>query len=116
MPKIEKFSNYVDELMNENTRVKECVRQFDKSICKKANKTEIQYMREELDRVFITKDKWENFTQDYAQIGKRFDKENNKILGKFTSFRDDFILEVNDTCEELLSDKFIKYDKVCKDF
>ena len=45
VPRIEKFSNMVDDLLNDNEKVKEITRKFDETICKKANKSEVQIMK-----------------------------------------------------------------------
>ena len=45
VPKIEEFSNMVHGLFNDNEKVKEITRKFDETICKKANKSEIQILK-----------------------------------------------------------------------
>ena len=68
MPKLEKFSGDIDGLMADNTDVKECVRNFDDSICTKANKVDIKIMVEEFDRKFVNNDKLSSFIEEYDQM------------------------------------------------
>jgi hypothetical protein len=44
----------MDEFLKDNENVRECIIRFDKTICEKAQKSEILTMREKLEKSFIS--------------------------------------------------------------
>ena len=53
LPRVEAFSNMIDDLLSDNDQIREVVRKFDESISMKANKTEYQIMKGNLEKMFI---------------------------------------------------------------
>ena len=43
----------IDDLLDDNNKVKECIRRFDANICEKANKVDLKVIRSELEARFI---------------------------------------------------------------
>ena len=53
MPKLEAFSEKVDDFQNENMNVRECVISFDQSLSLKANKNDFSLFAENLKKEFL---------------------------------------------------------------
>ena len=54
IPKFESFGARIDEFLQDNEKVRECIIRFDKTICDKAQKSELLTMREKLEKSFIS--------------------------------------------------------------
>jgi len=87
LPKVANFSDMIDQLLDDNNKVKECIRGFDANICKKANKVELRVIREELEARFIHIDKWKEVLIEFKNMDKRFEKENLKLDERFAKFK-----------------------------
>ena len=68
MPRLERFSTHVDDLLQDNDNVKECIRGFDKSISIKANKSDLKITRGELEERFIHNDKWIEVLKQFEEM------------------------------------------------
>jgi hypothetical protein len=58
MPKLESFSNQIDEFMKDNQLMRECIRRFDEDLSMKANKGELITIRTSLEKTFISMEQW----------------------------------------------------------
>ena len=53
IPKMENFANKIDEWTDNNRQVKECIYQFDQTICKKVNKCDLTVYKQDIQKEFI---------------------------------------------------------------
>ena len=50
---MENFANKIDEWTDNNRQVKECIYQFDQTICKKVNKCDLTVYKQDIQKEFI---------------------------------------------------------------
>jgi len=77
----------IKNLLNDNIEVKECIRAFDKTLCKKVNKPEIKILREEFEKRFIHTDKWTEVRVEFDLMLQRFINEKEKLHKQFADSR-----------------------------
>jgi len=87
LPRLESFSEEIDQLLDDNENVKECIRDFDKSISIKANKSQLKIMRGEFEERFIHNDKWIEVLKEFDEMENKFDRENDKLDVRFVEFK-----------------------------
>ena len=53
LPKVQEFSDHVDEWQEDNEDIKDCVAKFDMALSLKASKAELQVQKEDFERKFV---------------------------------------------------------------
>jgi hypothetical protein len=76
LPKIQKFSDKIDEYFQDNHLVREVVRGLDESISMKANKSEFIIIRGHLEKMFIPIEELERIEENYETLKKNIYYEN----------------------------------------
>jgi hypothetical protein len=116
IPKFEEFTGKIDEFMEENLRVRECIIRFDETICDKAQKSEIFTMRETLEKSFISLSKAEEINDRIDRVLDVIRAMDQQRSADLEVLKDDLELEFKGRIDGLLDDTFKKYDKVEKSF
>ena len=106
MPRLVEFSNMLDKLLTDNNDVKECIRAFDTTMCKKVNKPEMKVLREDLEKRFIHVDKWTDVQVQFDLMQMRFVNEKEKLQKQFTDSRNEEEQLIGIKCEELMKTRF----------
>lgn len=59
LPKLQKFSDAFDRYEEDNRGMKECIREFDKTLSIKANKASIHELKQEIGEEYILASTWD---------------------------------------------------------
>ena len=65
------FGEKVDEFMESNREIKECVRIFDETISQKSSKAELLILKEENDHKFVKVSTWEHIQEEFGKMQNR---------------------------------------------
>jgi len=73
-------------------------------------------IREELEKRFISVEKWDRVLKFIDDIKETFVQENKKLDLRFSAFKEEESKNVDKTVEGLLDGKFSKYEAVRQEF
>ena len=116
MPKIEKLSNNLDEYERQNTDTQECVKQLDRNLSLKCNKSGLTKLEGDLIKAMIPKAELpiiEKKMKDIRQITEDQDKNLRSIIEKYRKGIDEM---VHLSIERQVDERFEKYDRVAGSF
>ena len=65
LPKVQKFSDLMESHEADNIDMRQIIREFDKTISNKANKTQLTVLKSELFEAFISVEKLNQFEQEF---------------------------------------------------
>lgn len=116
MPKLEAFSDKVDDFQNENMNVRECVIAFDKSLSLKANKNDFSMFAENLKKEFLPIKYLSTLDEKIATVDEILKNDLLERQLKFDEFMRDTKLEFDQNMVRQFLEKFKKYEKVEKSF
>ena len=116
MPKIEDFSNKIDEFQISNENVRECIVNFDKSLCLKADKDGFRTFQKHLEGLFISKDLQEHIENQLSMNSHSFHEEYQKRTDDFENLKKKLTEHLHIHMMDEFLAKFEKYDKIEKEF
>ena len=116
LPKVQQFSDQVTDFMADNEDVKNCVRKFDEDISIKANKSSLIEMNEEIERRFIPLQRWDQVLDGFDDLRQHIKEKYKEMESHFEDFRKKEEQSLDILCEELLANKYSKYDHVLGEF
>ena len=68
VPKMEKFSDNIDNFTKDNERMRCCIQEFDVSMCTKATKASLELMRKDMETRFIHDDKLNDVMKEFHYV------------------------------------------------
>lgn len=87
LPKVQGFSDKLNEFLASNEEIKEVVRIFDKSISTKANKADVELFKKECESMYVNKANWLYQKAECDLVISNMISSGEELNRRFSEFR-----------------------------
>ena len=115
-PIMEECKDLMRTLRKENNEQKECIRNFDASLCTKANKSGLVALEQSIHEGFVQNKDYLNLKQDLKEADLARERGAAKTKQDFIEFQAVIENEITLICQSVLKRKLLQYEGVAKQF
>lgn len=115
-PLINGASTRLTSFIKEHTQMSEMIRRFDEVISNKVNKVALFDLEKKIRETYLKKTRIEEIEDNFLSIKKMLENKLEEVNRMNAELKRTFTAQMNQTIEELATNKLEKYDRIANEF